>query len=363
MIGSLLAILGHREVLTWVIFVSGILSSRDLYISDERRELEIKAACFWQPVLQTVELPNSLCDVRGWPPRSLEHLCRADGALMVHGLSLSAIASDAFWSGGQYLLSSAIKRCLGGVQFLQRLGYHLLRCQAGSLPALRGATDATDNCDDAASTPRSTHDDVDLFNTIAGLFVTIERFDSDVMFDMTCIATAAVAARLANWALETLRKAKRVLAAEKNRTVKVRLAAEFDNAYTEHFVPLWDGMLKEADEHVQRLKRVLMKFDNVDSLKSAFPPVFLFQFVDLKRFVIVAMTEAENDFVNYKGEVHKEADDSFSVINATQLLWKRLDSLCEKPVSFSVVVSYGLESKLGSGCCLQSFAGGSKVSE
>eukprot|EP00927_Polykrikos_kofoidii_P012271 TRINITY_DN1527_c0_g1_i3.p1 TRINITY_DN1527_c0_g1~~TRINITY_DN1527_c0_g1_i3.p1 ORF type:complete len:362 (-),score=95.68 TRINITY_DN1527_c0_g1_i3:62-1147(-) len=123
-------------------------------------------------------------------------------------------------------------------------------------------------------------------------------------------------------ALDTLREAKKALAdAEKNHKVKVQLATDFDDAYTKHFVPLRDGMFKtkaEADGHVQSLKRFFMKFDYEDSLMSAFAPASRLQPVDRKHFDTVTMTEAEKGFLNYKDEVHKEAEDSFSSIDAAK---------------------------------------------
>lgn len=123
-------------------------------------------------------------------------------------------------------------------------------------------------------------------------------------------------------AQNALLDAKRALLdAERNNKVKVQLAADFDDAYAKHFVPLRDGAFKtkaEADLHVSALKRFFMKFDYEDSLMSAFAPASRLQPADRKHFDVVTMTEAEKGFLNYKDEVHKEADDSVSMIEAAR---------------------------------------------
>eukprot|EP00927_Polykrikos_kofoidii_P014998 TRINITY_DN1664_c0_g2_i1.p1 TRINITY_DN1664_c0_g2~~TRINITY_DN1664_c0_g2_i1.p1 ORF type:complete len:377 (+),score=78.64 TRINITY_DN1664_c0_g2_i1:39-1133(+) len=105
---------------------------------------------------------------------------------------------------------------------------------------------------------------------------------------------------------------------EKRKRDKVQLAAEFEHAYTTHFVPLRDGTFAtkiDADAHVQSLKRFFEKFDYADSLMSAFAPASRHKPADRKHFDVVTMTTAEKGFVDHKDGLHKEAAESAPMID------------------------------------------------
>jgi len=177
MSGPFVAFFMFYAYLTVEAFDSDIISDITSSAADERRALEIKAEEFWQPVLQAAEqakleehlavydqvesaiaaLPSDHGDVRGLLSRALTHLRRADETLMMQGISSSELASErlasmplndspfSFLTGGQNLISLAIKRFVGGGQYSERLVNHLQQRQADILPALRGAAEATDN--------------------------------------------------------------------------------------------------------------------------------------------------------------------------------------------------------------------------
>eukprot|EP00927_Polykrikos_kofoidii_P014997 TRINITY_DN1664_c0_g1_i1.p1 TRINITY_DN1664_c0_g1~~TRINITY_DN1664_c0_g1_i1.p1 ORF type:complete len:362 (+),score=64.74 TRINITY_DN1664_c0_g1_i1:154-1239(+) len=231
-----------------------------------------------------------------------------------------AVASAPFTSNAcQVMLESMVPGCLGsGLDERDDLQEMALEIITEVMDSLKSDVDEDlKRKDNYVQDPYTAHTRLQTELTDAGGIVT--RAD-DHMHEKERALEAAEAALCK--AQDDLRTAEIGLAdVEKQLKGKTQLAAEFENAYTAHFVPLRDGTFVtkvEADGHVQSLKRFFGKFDYADSLMSAFALASKVKPADRKQFDVVTMTTAETGFVEYKDGLHKQAAESKPLIQHAQ---------------------------------------------